>query len=246
MGDESRVAGRLADAFQMVCSDPQRLLTPRGYRDSGVALVDAVFSMTGHYTAARRATAAYATWAGLDATPGLRDEVGNVDRTDCHSVAELGDSLRGMLATDAATIVFGNRTVSQSVRLLKAELVMEVADRLVDAGLRSRADVAQLPTDPAYRRHKRAWTSVYGLGTVTFEYFRGLCGAETGKPDVMVHRWLAAELGRGPGAVEALTLLAALTDELSARWDRPISVRAVDHTIWRHVSGRGLNDDQPA
>ena len=62
---------RLADAFEAFCPSREQILMPAGYRDSALALVDAVFSMQARYDSARRVVANYAAWAGLQDTPGL-------------------------------------------------------------------------------------------------------------------------------------------------------------------------------
>ena len=88
-------------------------------------------------------------------------------------------------------------------------------------------------TDDARFRHTQVRN-----GPVTFEYFRMLCGAESSKPDTMILGWLADTLGQRFTWHHALGLIAALTDELSHRWGVRIAQRGVDHTIWRHQSGR--------
>lgn len=80
---------------------------------------------------------------------------------------------------------------------------------------------------------------------MTFEYFRLLCGAETSKPDIMVIAWLEGVLDERPDTQRALDLIAALTSELHHRWSEPVLQRAVDHTIWRHQSGRSLDPTSP-
>lgn len=72
-----------------------------------------------------------------------------------------------------------------------------------------------------------------------------LCGAETSKPDVMVLGWLGETLGHRYTWQEALELVEALAEELETRWNTSDLQRAVDHTIWRHQSGRGLDVDAP-
>jgi hypothetical protein len=73
--------------------------------------------------------------------------------------------------------------------------VQEVARKLVDAGVSSRDDVGHVAERRAVRAAEEGVDGVHGLGWVTFEYFRLLCGAETAKPDIMIHRWLAEALG---------------------------------------------------
>lgn len=242
MVTDRHIVATMADSFEAICPSPDRLIVPAGYRDSALALIDAVFSMQARYEGARRVVANYANWAGQLETPGLP-----VDPTapDCHSISDLARRLGDLPAGDAAKEVFGNRSRHARTNRLKAELVVEAAQALVAVGLTIRQDVALHPSGEGYEVQKRAWRSVRGLGPVTFEYFRMLCGAESSKPDVMILRWLQSTLGKSCDWQHALTLMGALTDELSDRWGERVSQRAVDHTVWRHQSGRGLDPDSP-
>lgn len=242
MSVDERTRKHLADAFEAFCPSREQMLMPAGYRDSALALVDAVFSMQARYESARRVVADYAAWAGLRETPGLPGDNGVADQ---HSVVDLHDGLVGMPPEEVADRVFDNRTRSARADRLKAELVVEAARRLTEAGLRSRGDITRLPTEPGYAQQKKAWTGIHGLGPVTFEYFRMLCGAESSKPDIMIVGWLEETLGDRPDTAQALELVAALADELSARWGTASPQRGVDHTIWRYYSGRGLDPDAP-
>lgn len=228
--DTTRAA--LANAFESFCSAPDGLQTPDGYRDSGLAVVDAVFSIQARYEGVTRVVANYAEWADLTEVAPLPVER---DAPDLHDVSVLTHRLGAMSGDAAANDVFDNRSVAHR---LKAELVIDAAQALVAAGVRRRQDVALTPTDEVYATQKLAWTSVDGLGPVTFEYFRMLCGAETSKPDIMVIAWLCEVLGPDYGWRNALDLMSALRDELTRRWGLDVSLRAVDHTVWRHQSGR--------
>ena len=239
---DERTRTQLADAFEAFCPSREQILMPAGYRDSALALVDAVFSMQARYEGARRVVANYAAWAGLQDTPGLPSDIAVADQ---HSVVDLHDGLICMPPEDLADRVFNNRTRSARAGPLKAELVVEAARSLIEAEVRSRGDITRWPTEPGYAEQKKAWTGIHGLGPVTFEYFRMLCGAESSKPDIMVVGWLEETLGDRPDTAQALEFVAALADELSARWDTTTSQRGVDHTIWRYHSGRGLDPDAP-
>ena len=242
MGNHAATA-RLADAFQVFCPVPESLITPGGYRDSAFALIDAVFSMQARYEGARRVVASYARFVERG-TPGLPIDASTPDE---HGVADLREVLRGHEPQEAAERIFQHRSKSAAADRLKAELVLEAATALSSNSVqvRKRQDIAALPTEPSYARQKRAWTSIRGLGPVTFEYFRMLCGAETSKPDVMVLGWLEEALGAKVGWEEGIELVAALTQELGRRWTCPVLQRSIDHTIWRHYSGRGLDPDDP-
>lgn len=232
---DTQTSARLADAFQAFCDSPDRIVMAAGYRDSAFAVVDSVFSMQARYEGVQRVVANYASYANIPQVPGLPVDASERDQ---HSVRDLHDRLHGLSAEEAATKVFGNRSRHARADQLKAGLVLDVASRLVDAGVHTRQDVALLPNATSHSEQKRAWTAVRGLGPVTFEYFRMLCGAESSKPDTMILGWLADTLGQRFTWQHALDLIAALTDELSHRWGVPIAQRGVDHTIWRQQSGR--------
>ncbi|GGI07892.1 hypothetical protein [Egicoccus halophilus] len=228
--DTTRAA--LADAFESFCPAPDGLQIPDGYRDSGLAVVDAVFSIQARYEGVTRVVSSYAEWADLTEIAPLPVER---DAPDHHDVSMLANRLSAVSGEAAANDVFDNRS---GTHRLKAELVIDAAQALVAAGVRRRQDVALTPNDETYETQKLAWTSVDGLGPVTFEYFRMLCGAESSKPDVMVIAWLHEVLGQDFGWRDALDLMSALRDELTRRWGVDVSLRAVDHTVWRHQSGR--------
>jgi hypothetical protein len=242
MNADTKPAGRLADTFEEFCGSPDQIIMPPGYRDSALALVDAIFSMQARYEGARRVVHNYATWAGLTETPGLPKDPAQSDR---HDLRDLYGRLSDVATPDLIELVFKNRSRSARADRLKAELVVEAAERLIDADLSSRHDVSLRPGTASFRRQKVVWSSIHGLGPVTFEYFRLLCGAESSKPDIMILGWLESIIGRRPSWREALDLVAALTDELAARWNVRVSMRGIDHTIWRHQSGRGLDPDAP-
>jgi hypothetical protein len=227
--------GSLVAAFSAICPTHGALRYPAGFRDSGLAVVSAVFSMQARDESVRRVVQHYVQFRGL----GQAEELGPLTtEPDRYSVADLAADLDGVAVDVLTTEVFANRSMSARAGVTKAKLVQDVAQRLADGGVRSRIDVAMLPSGPDYDAQKKLWTGVRGLGWVTYEYFRLLCGAETAKPDVMIHRWLERALGRAVDGPTALALVKSLADELEDRWAQPVSVRAVDHTIWFHESER--------
>lgn len=225
--------GVLRDRFLEICSGYDSLRYPAGFRDSGFAVVSSVFSIQAKDSAVRSAVNRFARRQGIEAVA-----LGGPDREpDAYPVAQLAADLEGLSETDLID-VFGNRTRSARAERTKAALVQEVARKLVDAEVSFRDDVAMSPSGERYERQKKAWTGVNGLGFVTFEYFRLLCGAETAKPDIMIHRWLNEALGRQVDNMTALEMIKELAAELGREWDVEVSPRAVDHTIWFHESGR--------
>ena len=234
MGENDGTVETLRKKFLGICPSYDTLLYPGGFRDSGLAVASSVFSIQAKDSAVRSVVDRFAQRQGIEVAA-----LGGLDpEPDAYPVAQLAEDLEGLTETDL-TDIFGNRSKSASADRTKASLVQEVAANLVEVGqVSSRDDVAMSPSGEQYERQKKAWTGVRGLGFVTFEYFRLLCGAETAKPDMMIHRWLDGALGRQVDNRTALEMIRELADELGREWDVEVSPRAVDHTIWFHASGR--------
>jgi hypothetical protein len=81
-------------------------------------------------------------------------------------------------ADELQTIIDNKQQVSGRA---KATAVVEAAARLVDADVKHAADL-----DPRDASHKKAYTSVHGLGPITWVYF-GMC---LGKPGVKADTWI--------------------------------------------------------
>ena len=235
MGTEVNDIERLYQSFRDICSSYDSLLYPGGFRDSGLAVVSAVFSIQAKDDAVRSVVDRFAQRRGVDVAALGRPDL----EADAYPVARLAADLRGLSEDELAGEVFGSRAKSARAGRTKAALVQEVADELVKVGrVSSRDDVAMSPSGEQYELQKKVWTGVHGLGWVTFEYFRLLCGAETAKPDIMIHRWLNDALGRDVDGGTALAMIKDLAAELGRKWQVEVSPRAVDHTIWFHQSGR--------
>ena len=233
---ETMDLARLRDGFLRICPQPEHLVAPAGYRDSSLALIDAIFSMQARYESVLTIVHRYAAWANIEVA-GLPIDAGEPDQ---HDLGALGALIGDLEGEDLAREVFGSRAKSPSSNRLKAALVVDAASRLRSPPVNvvARQDVEQMPAGARHLEQKRAWASVVGLGPITFEYFRMLCGAESSKPDIMVVRWLEATTGRRPTWQQALVQIRELTDALEQHWGQPVSQRAVDHTIWLHQSGR--------
>ena len=234
MGENDGTVETLHEKFLGICSSYDGLLYPGGFRDSGLAVVSSVFSIQAKDDAVRSVVDRFAQRQGVEVAA-----LGGPDpEPDSYPIARLAADLADLSEDVLTNEVFGNRTRSARADRTKAALVQEVAHKLVDVGVSSRDDVALSPSGEQYERQKKAWTGVHGLGFVTFEYFRLLCGAETAKPDIMIHRWLGEALGHQVDNKTALDMIKELADELGREWGAEVSPRAVDHTIWFHESGR--------
>lgn len=176
---------------------------PGGWPDQiEAALIDAVLSIGAKYgsesNGVRGAVARY------------RREVGS-DRPN---------NLAILAGQDAAKLqsVLNDQKVSGRT---KASAIVEAATNLLAVGVKSAADL-----DPHNPEQKEAYTSVHGLGWVTWEYF----GMLLGKPGIKADRWIVRFVNR------------ALDREVTAREAKSLLVEAakgldstateLDHAIW--------------
>lgn len=188
---------------------------PGGYPDEiEIALLDAVLSIRASY--GRRHNGVRGT------TARYRESVGGGQLDDLTRLA-------GYDAESLATILQNDQQTSGRS---KASAAIEAASNLVTAGVKHAADL-----DPD--AHKRAYTSVHGLGKVTWEYFTMLLGKPGVKADTWVTRWVSEQVGRSLTSDEA----GALVREAAGRLDdapgaaSPLLTR-LDHQIWLTARGR--------
>lgn len=111
---------------------------------------------------------------------------------------------------------------------LKSDICLDVAKRLVDAGV-SHSDQVDVSSDA----QKRSWTGTVGLGWVTWEYFTMLLGHPGVKADTMINRFVSQALN-----VESADSRRAHTAVTGAAQILAVQARDLDHAIWRHESGR--------
>lgn len=113
---------------------------------------------------------------------------------------------------------------------LKAEICLDVAERLVNAGVLRAADI-----NPDSEAQRRAWTGTFGLGWVTWEYFTMLLGHPGVKADTMIRSFVSDSLGVADASPTRAH--AAVTGAANLLG---VEARDLDHAIWRHQSGRGV------
>jgi hypothetical protein len=144
------------------------------------------------------------------------------------------DSLRRLAAYDPQALqeILG---VSQKTSgVPKAEAIVEAARALGLAGVEHAADV-----DP--KSHKSAYTSVHGLGWVTWDYFTMLLGKPGVKTDTWIVLWVREAVGDDRVTAEtARRLLHEAAEELK-KDDPDLDLSRLDHVIWKHArsAGRG-------
>ncbi len=113
--------------------------------------------------------------------------------------------------------------------LLKTAAIVVAAGNLRDLGVRH-ADI-----DPQSREHKRAYTTVKGLGGVTWDYLLMLLGKPGVKADTRIRAFVAEALDVSDvDARPARELVLAAADRLSH------DPSQLDHAIWLHMRSRSV------
>lgn len=110
---------------------------------------------------------------------------------------------------------------------LKADLIVDAARRLVDAGVTRAGDL-----DPVGDRHRRAYTGVRGLGAVTWVYFAMMLGHDGVKADTWIQKYVAHAVGAPLEPARAEAVVAAVAAQ------QQVEVRQVDQAIWRFARSR--------
>lgn len=180
---------------------------PGGWPDQiEAALIDAVLSISAKYGTAKNGV--------RGAVARYRAEVG-CDRPN--DLARLSD-----YDPEQLQVVLNNQKVSGRT---KASAIVEAAKNLQALGVNVKSAADLDPRNPA---HKKAYTSVHGLGPVTWEYFGMLLGKLGIKADRWIIRFVGRALCREVSAAEARSLLIEAARELNA------PPTELDHAIWAY------------
>lgn len=178
------------------------------------ALLDAVFSIRARYRAAEPSKGVIGrVRAFRSVVPGARDDL--IALSDWGSV-RIGE-------------IMGSGTTG---RRPKSEVVVDAADRFVAAGIVHAGDLLEADTHSM----KATYTSVRGLGWVTFEYFTMLLGVPGVKADTMITRFVNNTLAAadvdpvGPHAARDLVIAAY---ERSGKGE---TLSAFENALWRFQS----------
>lgn len=224
----------MSDLETVVAAARSLPISPRSKRWTHLSLcvLDAVFSIGARYSTTARTCHDYAGHAHLARPAAPVDEASSVIGTrDEQRLDEfVGDVQRIGVDRFAADVLHNRQRTSPRAGILKAEAALQYAEALVDSGVSTFADLAQLMADP--KRADRLETRLRavrgnGTGDVRLGYFWMLVGSDDlVKPDRMVLGWLEGSLGRRPEALEARNLLAGAAQQLACTpW-------ALDHAIW--------------
>ena len=211
--DEQQAITAVAKAVKSI-DEAHFAAWPGGWPEQiGMALIDAVYSIRANYHAKDPAKGV------LNRARAFR-EMHPEAANDLELIRSLGEKrIRDLM---------GNGKTSARY---KSVCVIEAADNLLslDPPVRHTAQLAAL--DP---NHKRAYTSVKGLGWVTYEYFTMLLGQPGIKADTMIRRFVYTALTeQGLSSVDVHTAR-RLVETVHAS-ERPlIGLHEFDHAIWLH------------
>ncbi len=177
-----------------------------------VALVDAVMSIRARYGRPARAQGDVVL-----APTGVHRAVAGFRRI--RGAAPLND-LRELAALDTVQLqsALGNQKTGG---VLKAEAIVQAAEALAAVGV-VKADDLQ----PADKAQKRAYTSVRGLGWVTWEYFGMLLGCPGVKADRWVIQAVEKAVGRRVSPREARDIVLATAADMGQDPTR------LEHALW--------------
>ncbi len=130
------------------------------------------------------------------------------------------DDLRELTRIDPAdlTEAVGEQKTAGT---LKAEAILQAAQGLVAAGARSSRQI-----DPADKKQKSAYTSVTGLGWVTWAYLGMLLGHEDVKSDRWVIQAVEHAVGRPVNGVETREIVRATAHDMGH------GVTRLEHALW--------------
>lgn len=242
---------RVTDQLRLLVEATRdNLVLPDGYQSTALALIDAVFSTRAHYASVEKVI------AQVTQSTGRGDD-------ESFTIAELLDLLeqstqwreQGPDVDRALTAFFGNKGVAPGGGLTKARLVVELGVRLVDfearypgygiqlnskAGFAAIAELTAKDRLPVLETIDHDLSELPGVGTATTRYLLLLMGVEVVKPDRMLIRWVQGALG-GEDAPPSPRRTADLLEQAIAllQRERPeLTVREIDHLIWRVQSGR--------
>ncbi len=229
-------------------SDPSVLMSPRGYGHLALAVIDAVFSLNVRYGAVLQVIDTHCRNVDKARNPGKRslvasEKVGFKE----YPLSELADRCAGKSGGDLADSVFGSRLRTPGARTFKADAVAEATTALLACGVDCRQDLLDAVQDDLRQREvKSAWTGVRGLAATSWRYLLSLSGVDEIKPDRMITGFVEdarAEAKLGSARVAPDTAADALIAAGRDLYGSDVSLRALDHTVWRAQSGRQVLDN---
>ena len=204
------------------------------YAGAPLCAVDAVFSIGVRYQSTENVVRRYCEFFNL---PMWIPRTPPPSKDQQHPVKAFLNNVQSHEPADLADRIFGNRhRTSTRNGILKAEAVVNFCRVLNDYGAQYMDQARALIHDKGFDRSIR---EIPGQRSGTsLKYFYMLLGEESLiKPDRMILGFLNTVLQKRVTAMEAQELLTQTVDVLRDRYPL-LTVRSLDHAIWKHQSGR--------
>ncbi|MPV35648.1 heme peroxidase [Georgenia subflava] len=209
---------------------------PGGYPNSlALGVIDAIQSMGVRYGSVVKVVSRYCHHRDRDGGDAYTDGLSELRTT----FDELG------VAEWSATIGNGHRTSTAPGAPLKAEAIYRAANALTSRGINSVDDLQKAASNGELDGIKAAWRAVPGQKSgISWRYLLMLAGVPGVKPDRMIRRFVEGAAGKSSALTDAA--IATLVERAAEKLD--VSSSVLDHTIWRHQSGREVRKpmDRPA
>ncbi|MDQ0032248.1 hypothetical protein [Arthrobacter bambusae] len=222
---------RLTEVSQTLFGDESRWITANGYPNSlALCIIDSIWSTGSAYQSVQNVVSNYRAYRAAEGGDASTDGTKELLKTfaDVRGGRGFADRMKNH-----------KRAHTRKGALLKAEVVLEAADALKGIGICTMADVrAEYAQDKDLTRIEKTWLGLTSQRSgVTFNYFVGLAGYQSVKPDRMIYRFIEKHTGltkRQLGTRKATELIRRVADAYSTE------ARKLDHTIWRFESGREI------
>lgn len=179
---------------------------PGGYPDEiEAALIDAVFSVRARYGNREKKTGVFgAAWRWREHRGWAANDLNVLAQADPEQLADITNHAR-----------LSGR--------LKAEVVVDAAEALRDAGITTADDFRD-------NQHaaQRAYLSVKGCGRVTWAYLRMLVGLPDVKADTRLRAFVVSAVSSALNEHQVSDLVKAVADAMG------VDQRRLDHAIWSY------------
>lgn len=225
-------------AVERDLGDRTKWFRPNGYSAPALAILDSIYSTRNRYSGVKNALAKYRRAREGDGADAWNDGPKELIDAAQRWAGPGGDPVEALVDRTNKWLVSSKAGAER-----KAAAALGAAKILSAAGLETRGAVQAALTDPVQQETsplKQEWRSLPGQSSaLTWTYFLMLNGIPGVKADRMVLRYVSAATAEEVSAKDA----AALVREVATRIGESATV--LDHAIWRHQSGRPVEQVMP-
>lgn len=223
------VAGEaLAEACLHSLGSPETWTAPEGYDGLAEATIDAIWSMGVRYQGVGNVLDRYRSW--VQQTHGVSSQ--HRRASQLHADIE---SVRGP-ERFAQDVVANRQRTSTKSGILKAAAVFAATDLFASHGVDTAHDLA---VNAANDDLKSGWLAIRGQRSgISWRYVLMNVRVDDIKPDRMICRFVARALDVPAVPSEVAHEEVSATYALLHRGNPDLTLRGLDHAIWRFESGR--------